>query len=249
MGYSIAKVGLAPILLAQGKYVSKTIVRLPEPEGERQGVTGEGPSLRILVLGDSAAAGVGVPTQTQALLGNLITCLAPHYTLHWKLVAKTGATSASTLRYLNKIAPESFDVVVTSLGVNDVTAGRRKDKFLEDQKAILQLLHSKFNASRVIVSGFPPVGKFPSLPQPLRWYLGLQSRRLDKALADLVKARTYCDYLKQDKIDDPKLMASDGFHPGPDIYAAWAREVANLIQKRGLYKKGIQSYQPISEFH
>jgi lysophospholipase L1-like esterase len=232
VGHLIVKVGLAPILFAQGSYISKTIARLPEPEGVRQGVSGSGKPLRLLVLGDSAAAGVGATTQDQALLGNLVNCLAPHYEVGWKLIAKTGATSSSTLRHLNKIPAEPFDVVVTSLGVNDVTTSKRKDRFLEEQKAILQLLRTKFNALLIVISGFPPVGKFPALPQPLRWYLGTQSQRFDKALAKFAQTQPDCEYLKQDSVNDPKLMASDGFHPGPGIYAVWAREAANRIMVR-----------------
>jgi lysophospholipase L1-like esterase len=231
MGYLVAKVGLAPVLLAQGLFVAKTIDRLPEAAGVRQGaeVNHLAKPLRLLVLGDSAAAGVGVATQNEALVGHLVYHLKAHFDLFWRVIAKTGATSASTLRHLHKIPDEQVDVVVLSLGVNDVTSGSSKKKFLEYQGAILQLLQTKFGARLIVVSGFPPVGKFPSLPQPLRWYLGMQSQRFDKGLAQLAQTQVSCEYLKQDAIDDPALMASDGFHPGPAIYQFWAREVAKRI--------------------
>ena len=66
MGYHFTTIGLGPVLLAQGHYVRRVTPRLPEPEGLRQGVEGSGPPLRLLILGDSSAAGVGVATQAEA---------------------------------------------------------------------------------------------------------------------------------------------------------------------------------------
>ena len=229
MGHLVAKVGLAPLLVFQGKTVSQNIIRLPEPAGERQGVTGAGPRLRLLVLGDSAAAGVGVGVQREALLGNTVSRLAPHFEVHWQLIAKTGATTASTLRKLGKVKEETFDVVLTSLGVNDVTANKSRRVFLQEQKALVELLRAKFGAPHIILSGFPPVGKFPALPQPLRWYLGLQSERFDRGLEALASAQG-CDYLRlNDLSNDPALMASDGFHPGAEVYRLWAQKAAACV--------------------
>lgn len=231
MSYLIAKIGLAPILLAQGLFVATTMERLPEPHGERQGIDGQGPRLRLLVLGDSAAAGVGAQTQQEALLGNLMTQLSPHFELHWKLIARTGATSNATLRHLQKIPAEPFDVVVTSLGVNDVVTNKTTQTFLREQKDIITLLKTKFTASQIILFGIPPMGEFPALPQPLRWYLGDQSKHLDQVL-ECLAATEQCDYIKQDLVDDPQLMATDGFHPGHGIYTIWANEVAKYILRR-----------------
>lgn len=64
-----ATITLIPALIIQGKKVKKNTPRLPEPEGVREGITGQGKKLSILILGDSAAAGVGVKTQEDALLG------------------------------------------------------------------------------------------------------------------------------------------------------------------------------------
>jgi lysophospholipase L1-like esterase len=232
MGLLITKIGLSPILFAQGKFVRKTVPRLPEAEGSRNGIDGQGKTLRLLVLGDSAAAGVGVANQNEALLGKTVSQLKTQFEVHWKLIAKIGATSASTLRCLKKMPPEIFDVVLISLGVNDVTGNRSRKAFIEDQNLILQTLRTKFGASLIVVSGFPPVGKFPSLPQPLRWYLGKQSERFDAALESFVKTQTNCEYLKQKIADDPKLMASDGFHPGAEVYSMWAKEAASVIIRK-----------------
>ena len=51
--------------------MSARALRLPEAEGPRAGSAGEGPALRLLILGDSSAAGVGTTHQEEALLGQM----------------------------------------------------------------------------------------------------------------------------------------------------------------------------------
>jgi hypothetical protein len=85
--HALATLALGPVLLAQGKRLRRTAPTLPEPAGEREGIIGDGPTLRLLILGDSAAAGVGADTQEAALAGQLAVALAPTFRLHWKLLA------------------------------------------------------------------------------------------------------------------------------------------------------------------
>ena len=81
----LARLLLAPILLAQGRRVRQIALALPEATGPREGVSGVGLPLRLLVLGDSAAAGGGAATQTEALLGHVVTPLADSYQVQWQL--------------------------------------------------------------------------------------------------------------------------------------------------------------------
>src|SRR5918998_1273279 len=67
MLHRLALLALAPLLVAQGRRVRRTTPRLPEAPGDREGVTGAGPALRLLVVGDSAAAGAGARDARGAL--------------------------------------------------------------------------------------------------------------------------------------------------------------------------------------
>jgi lysophospholipase L1-like esterase len=216
------KLALGPLLLAQGLYVRRRTPLLPEPQGPRSGTSGDGPLLRLLVVGNSAAAGVGVQSQDDALLGQLVRRLANHHRVEWNLIARTGATSQSTHDQLANAAPLIADVVVTSLGVNDVTSGASLNEFLARQSAVLGLLKGRFEASQIIVSGLPPMRRFSALPQPLRWYLGEQAKAFDQKLCQLVAETQGCTYLAQPADGDVSMMASDGFHPGAAVYARWA---------------------------
>lgn len=230
MRHVLAGIALAPVLLAQGRRVRSTVPLLPEPAGARAGVSGEGPPLRLLVLGDSAAAGVGAATQDEALSGRLVAGLASRFTVSWKLEAFTGATTADTLERLLKAPGEEFDVVVTSLGVNDVTGGCSLAAWQRRQIKLIALLEDKFGPRHILLSGLPPMHRFPALPQPLRWYIGNRAQQFDRVLAGFTRGHGRCEFVELGyAMMDARAMATDGFHPGPAIYALWAAELVRRI--------------------
>jgi lysophospholipase L1-like esterase len=221
---------LLPLLALQARRVRRVTPRLPEPPGEREGRRGTAPPLRLLVLGDSAAAGVGASHQDEALLGRLVAELADLPALQWRLVARSGDTTADTLRTLRALPDLGCDVAVTSLGVNDVTSLRSADAFLALQRELVGYLRTRCGAQRILVSGLPPMHAFPALPEPLRGFVGRHARRLDAALAAWIATQSDCLHLPFGELPAAAMMASDGFHPGPPIYAAWAASAAAFVR-------------------
>lgn len=223
----------APLLIWQGLRVRKHALILPEPTGPRSGVTAKRSSpnapLRLLIVGDSAAAGVGVDTQDDALLGQLVETLSHHTTVEWDLIARTGGTTASTTSWLRDTQAKPYDAVVISLGVNDVTRQIPLQRWINQTATLLDLLISKFAAKRIYTTTLPPMGKFPVLPQPLRSIIGLRVDRFDAAMTKYQSTRPEITRLTMDLPEDPTLMASDGYHPGPKIYALWAEQTAKAI--------------------
>jgi lysophospholipase L1-like esterase len=222
---------LLPLLAAQGLWARARAVRLPEPPGEREGVEGRGERLRLLVLGDSAAAGVGAPHQRWALAGQLVAELAQDFEVHWRVHARTGHGTADALHALAAIDGERYDVAVTSLGVNDATRRLAPAEFVARQARLVDALRARHGVRMVVASGLPPVGRFPALPQPLRGFIGDHAQRLDAALAELAAQR---DDLLHVPLDfggmDASAMAEDDFHPGPPAYRAWARHLAPRVR-------------------
>ncbi len=230
--HTLATIGLGPLLLLQARHVRRVTPRLPEASGERQGELGNGPLLRLLIAGDSAAAGVGAELQTQALSGQLAQLLAADFRVSWTLVATTGHTTAQALQQLRELPEARYDVVVTSLGVNDVTGRTPTPLWLRQQAELVELMRQRFQARLVLLSGLPPMHVFPALPQPLRWYLGAQAQRYNMGLQAWSQGRDGLEFLPLDFPPDTALMASDGFHPGPGAYSVWAQQLAGRIRER-----------------
>jgi lysophospholipase L1-like esterase len=225
-----ARALLMPVLLGQAVYLRRSVITLPEPSGARSGVLGDGAPLRLLVIGDSSAVGVGVETQADALTGQVTTQLAGEGAIAFDLVAKVGAKTSDVLTWLDDLPQDRYDVVVTALGVNDVTKGVSLRRWLRLQRQLLDRLQTNFGAELILVSGLPPMHQFPLLPHPLRWVLGRQAVRFDRNLRDLVAQRADCVFVTVDLGLDDTNMAGDGFHPGPVVYAAWAKEVVQHIR-------------------
>lgn len=229
MHYAWATPFLGPLLLLQGNRVRKRVPILPEPPGPRSGAAGNGVTVRVLLVGDSSAAGVGSPTQQAALSGQLVGILSQYCRIEWQLLAKTGATTESSVRALHKLPSGKVDVAVTVLGVNDVTSVTGASKWLTNQTELRNTLRSRFDTGHIVVCGLPPISGFPALPQPLRWYLGSKARRLSELLQRSVANDDGVRYFPVDFCQDATLMASDGFHPGPVIYAEWGKRLAAAI--------------------
>ena len=201
---------LAPLYLYQGRKVKRNTVRLPEPEGARCGyialratkdavidsshtfnLPANLPTLNIMIVGDSAAAGVGSETQQQALSGHLIPALQQQQAiynqfqaLNWCLKATTGHTSFDILRRLYILAAPSqpIDVMVISVGVNDTTANISSAKWQKQLADIIIIAQRKFGVRHLIFCSLPPMAKMPALPSPLSGFIGAKAASLDGIL-------------------------------------------------------------------
>lgn len=228
----LAKLSLAPLLLHQARKLRRQALILPEPPGPRSGGSNGNP--RLLILGDSSAAGVGAAHQSEGLSGALDRALQGRF--HWQLRAETGATTASTLARLPVPDGREYDVALIVLGVNDVTSMVGLRRLLAQRAALYNQLKQGHNVKRIVLSGLPPMQSFPLLPQPLRWVLGQHARRFDAALAQQAHGLGH-SYVGFDMPFNAALMAQDGFHPGPAAYQLWAAALAPHLHPRKNMKK------------
>ena len=232
MLHSLALIPLAPVLLWQGKQVRTHTPRLPEADGPRTGVNkGSNADMSLLILGDSAAAGVGVDHQQAALAGRLIEALAP-LTVDWQLEAQTGLRVRDYLAEPDRLPEGSMDVVVISLGVNDVTSSISTGKWIQQVEDLLGRLAIRYQPRQLLFTAVPPMHEFPALPQPLRWYLGARADAFNRKLRALLATRPGMQFIDVAFEKAPGVMASDGFHPGENGYRIWANALADQI-KRG----------------
>ena len=206
--------------------------RLPEPVTSKQGLVGAGPELSLLLIGDSSAAGVGAETAEASLLGQLINLLSQDHRLRYHMLAETGKTTAQTIDDIKALPAQKFDVVISALGVNDVTSQVSIKTWCEQQLDLIQLLKQKFTPQQIIMSGLPPVRDFPALPWPLNSYMGTYADQLDRALLAITEADSTVTFHSLRNYPDEALCASDGFHPGPEVYRLWAMYLVDIISTK-----------------
>lgn len=222
---NILIVVLFPLVVIQAMWVRKKTLRLPEASGNRKitslesGETpdsssddalddapDDAPLFKVLVLGDSAAAGVGAKKQEHALLGQLhhrISSMALSQLSHlsplshpahllrsdnvavssW-LLAQTGFTSGDVLQTLKSQQVEALSVALVSVGVNDVTRFTSIMQWQRNIQALIDTLTNTFKCQLIIFTALPPMHLFPAIPQPLRSILGARARILNQVMSD-----------------------------------------------------------------
>ncbi|GAB3584206.1 SGNH/GDSL hydrolase family protein [Amycolatopsis endophytica] len=191
-------------------------------------MAGPGP-LRLLVIGESTVDGVGAETHEEALTGQLASALARRWGrgIDWRVAGRTGANARTVAaELLAEACREPADLVVVALGVNDTIEMRSANRYRRDLLALVVAVRRALGPVPVLLAGVPPLGAFPSLPQPLRLVLGLRGAALDASAAALaaLPGVTYCAVPRE--VVNPDLFAADGFHPGPAGYRRWAEKLA-----------------------
>lgn len=232
----VLKLALAPLLIAQALATRRRAPVLPEAAGPREGLLGgDGAApIRVLVAGDSSAAGVGVAHQDQGVLGHLVRSLhrSTRRPVAWALRARTGLTTRQVHELLVAAPPLAADVAVVITGVNDVLDQVTTRRAVADRAALADWLIGPGGASHVVFAPLPPMHRFPLLPEPLRRVLGADARRHNQALARWAATRGDVSHARFALELDAASMASDGFHPGEPVYRvcgeALAAHVASL---------------------
>jgi lysophospholipase L1-like esterase len=232
----LARIGfwlLLPISAIQGLRLRTMAMRLPEAEGDRTGVSGQGKPLHLLALGDSIIAGVGTGTVTRSLPVQFAQALSKTLdcSVHWRVEGTNGADISHLLKRVRQIeSQQKADVLLISIGVNDVTGLSSTQHWKTRIIALTKALRNKWPQSRVILMGLPPMSKFPLPPQPLRFTLGLRAATLDKITANLVENQV--DMLHVPTEIDPLHhdFCEDGFHPSAQACNLWAKGLAQRLK-------------------
>lgn len=239
---------LLPIYLHQSYKVRRDTIRLPEPMGDRKGITtiSNVPNpLNVLVLGDSAGAGVGVTHQSDAFLGQFVAELSQNSkikqkfgNIYWQLQATTGHTSFDLLKRLYTLPAITTDVAVISIGVNDITNRMSVLQWQTNIQDIIEILQRKFTTRHIIFASIPPMQLMPALPSPLNRLLGRMASHLDDALQQQCKKNIsqngqkvhylFADFQKYG-LNERDLFAKDGFHPSNLTYKFWSKTVVEFV--------------------
>jgi lysophospholipase L1-like esterase len=179
--------------------------------------------LHLVVLGDSAAAGLGCERADQTpgalLAGGIARDMRQRVDLD--VVARSGARSADLDVQVSRAMRRPVDLAVIIVGANDVTHRVPQAEATRDLgRAVRRLVDA---GAVVVVGTCPDLGTVKPLLQPLRTVARLLSRRLATAQTVAVVeaggiAVSLGDLLGEVFAAEPHLWSADRFHPSPDGY-------------------------------
>ena len=226
---------LFPFVLPQAIRVRKNAPRFPGAGGPREGTTGKGAPLNLLAVGDSIIAGVGAGDLSRALVGQTAEQLADRLgcRIDWAARGSIGADSNKILHRLVTRLPEmKADVILLSVGVNDVTGLTRVSRWQQNLTDLLTALQRHSPGAIVAVAGIPPLKGFPLLPQPLRALFGLRGDIFDRAARKMVSRYPWALYVPLEFDPTPEKFSADGYHPSEESYTLFGQMMADGIAKR-----------------
>jgi lysophospholipase L1-like esterase len=225
----------ALFLYLQGQYVRRKIGRLPDAGGATEGRFNNGEGLvKLLVLGESTAAGMGARTHENALAGQFAKVLGEKIgqSVEWHVVGRSGITVRETIHELvPKIPGEKFDYVMLALCGNEVLKLRSPRTFRRDMKKLLGILREKYPGATVFLTNAPAVRLSPVLPHPIKFILGQLSALHDANAREFTAEMPKVFYFHQPS-SVPADFFADGLHPSEKGYTAWSKSMIEFFEKK-----------------
>ena len=234
LGAAAATVGL---MAAQTEHAKRTIgpQSTAPPYADARYGRKKGPSIRMVMIGDSVASGLGAD-HAHDTIGARLAKLVSEYdgrAVLLSTVATVGARSRDLEAQVTRALHYRPHVAVIIIGANDATHLVPKHRSIEYLSAALRRLRAA--DVQVVVGTVPDMGKIVPIRPPLKWLL----RHLGQQLAE---AQTVCvvengaravsmgDILGPEFGLRPReLFASDQFHPSTEGYEAVAQVLAPSV--------------------
>lgn len=205
------------------------------------GAPAEAPRLRLVVLGDSTTAGVGVDRAEDSLPYLIAVRLAeaerrPVHVVSYGWAGARVADLVTTqlpraLEPIRKTETEPFlpgaEAIAVVIGANDATHHTPRSRYRADLRATLEGVRAAAPSARVVLAGIPRLrGALPEL-EPLI-FMADQYARLLRPISRTEAARAGVALADLAAEVPPRIagrtdvLSSDDFHPSVVGYSAWA---------------------------
>ncbi|MEL7001643.1 MAG: SGNH/GDSL hydrolase family protein [Bacteroidota bacterium] len=252
---AIVVIPLLPLMYVQGKKIRASVPKLPEATGSEGYVSmGKGKELKLLAIGESTIAGVGVKTHDEGFTGTFAKELAEELGVNvtWKVYAKSGYDAAAVRsKILPVIEDKSADLIVIGLGGNDAFQLHNPKKWRNDILDLIRGVRTKFGQTPILFTNMPPIKEFPAFTPLIKFAIGNLVEILGDELEQLLQKQSNTYYYAQrltleDWIDRMGVNAapldffSDGVHPSKLTYQVWAKDVVSYCMSNVEIQKAIR---------
>ena len=243
---SLIMLPFLPVMYFQGRKIYRTVPRLPEASGTSGKIEkGSQNAFKLVTIGESTIAGVGVKTHAEGFTGSLAANLAEilSKSIEWNVFAKSGYTAENVSeKLIPKINISDPDLIVVGLGGNDAFGLSSPKKWKKNMVILINELQSIYPDVRIAFTNMPPIKEFPAFTSLLKFSVGNLVEILGDELKRLVKT-------KNDVFYDSRIISlaewahlapgensvedffSDGVHPSKLTYQTWAREFSKFLDK------------------
>ena len=232
---SLVSVAALPVYAVQGMWVRRRVMRLPPAEGPSEGRLGCGPdetaTVRLLVVGDSTAASVGIEDTAHGLAAQLARLVheGSGRSVRWRASGHNSAVAAEVRDHVvPQIEPRDWTHVFISIGTNDTKNFHSVNRWKKGFGTLLYALRARFPAARLYWSEAVDPREVPGLPAPLAGIMRLRRDLINRKGQELCFERG-CTSVPPIPDVMPAGFSIDGFHASEEGYAHWARAVSAYI--------------------
>ncbi|MEO3389121.1 SGNH/GDSL hydrolase family protein [Mesorhizobium sp. CAU 1741] len=222
-----------PVYIWQGVRVRMRSLRLPPPRGMvRHEIPGAEPAIRLLVVGDSSAAGVGIETTDGLLAVRLAQCLSNRTgrQVVWRAAGYNSATAGQLRDYVvPNLAPEPWSHIVLAVGTNDAKNFHTTRRFKKEFGGLIYALKAKWPEARIVWSPVVDMALIPALPRALGWLLEIRASLINRTGERLCLERGVVPATRLPILDPQAGFSRDGFHASEAGYRAWAEHLEELV--------------------
>lgn len=238
-----------PILYLQGKRIRKEVPELPEavqPYGlaipRKQNLDRP---FRLITLGESTIAGVGVQTHEEGFSGTIAKELAQQLErpVSWKVYAKSGYTAKrKAFKLVPLIEEKEVDLILIGTGGNDAFHLNTPRAWRQAIRKLIQSIREKFPKTPLAFLNMPPIKTFPAFTSLIKFSIGNLVEILGEELEKITNA--YPKVYYNAEIISPKGWPqklgieaaendffSDGVHPSKLTYQLWAKDFCQYMLK------------------
>lgn len=187
-----------------------------------------------VAIGDSTVEGMGATTPERNFASLINASLKQSIkNTQYHNLGEAGARVEDVIkRQLDKTLELNPNLIVLSIGANDLIQRRNIKKFESEYKELLHKL-AKTNAL-LVINNIPDITLAPAIPRVTIPYFLVQQRRFNNIIKNISKelGSVLVDLNTQSKLFKgyKELVSSDGFHPSDAGYALWANTIINKIQ-------------------
>lgn len=187
---------------------------------------GEGPPVRVAVLGDSTLTGPGLDGGAEIFVAQAAARLPHRVRLEHHAVG--GARVHDVLhRQLARVLAEPPAIAFLSVGANDVIHGTPIRRFARDLQVVLMTLAAV--GVETLACGIADLSVLPRVPRTLKPLLAARSAGLDRRHERVVDAMDGAMRIPPDRLTNPlfrtwgaALFTADRFHPNATGHGVWA---------------------------